>query len=383
MKGAEIRESQISVRNVLTVCLTVLGVATVVYIVMQTRLAITLTIGATLLAVALNHAVSALERRGVRRSLAIAAVMFTLLLVFSGIALVVIPAAVSQGKALVSQAPHLIAKAKQTYLYETLDARFHIDEQLQTLGLANGNLQRALDPAFRVIGGAVSVFVAFITIFFLTIFMLVFGPTLVRAFLSEALVHRERYERILKKIYDSIGGYLAGLMLIASVNACVTTIFLAINQVPFFLPLGITSGLMSLIPYVGPAVMAILTSAISLVTGGPWHAMASAIYFIVYGQFEGQVLSPIVYRRAVKVNPLIALLSALFFIELAGIPGAIVAVPAAAAGQILLREYLAFRRERMSLDPAENPSREQSSGESATLPPTFRRSAHDRTDRAR
>ncbi len=366
MKAAEIRESQISVRNVLTVCLTVLGVATVVYIVMQTRLAITLTIGATLLAVALNHAVSALERRGVRRSLAIAAVMFALLLVFSGIALVVIPAAVSQGKALVSQAPHLIAKARQTYLYETLDARFHLDEQLQTLGLASGNLQRALDPAFRVIGGAVSVFVAFITIFFLTIFMLIFGPTLVRAFLSEAIVHRERYERILKKIYDSIGGYLAGLMLIASVNACLTTIFLAINQVPFFLPLGITSGLMSLIPYVGPAVMAILTSAISLATGGPWHAMASAIYFIVYGQFEGQVLSPIVYRRAVKVNPLIALLSALFFIELAGIPGAIVAVPAAAAGQILIREYLAFRRERLSLDPSVGASPRPSEAGGAT-----------------
>lgn len=351
MNTAGASESQISVKTVLTVCLTVLGVATVVYILMQTRVAMTLTIGAALLAVALNHAAHALERRGVKRSLAIAAVMLMLLLAFSGVAVLVIPAALSQGKALIDQAPQLIANAKHTYLYQTLDARFHIEEQLQSLGIANGNLQRALEPAFKVFTGAVSVFVAFLTIFFLTIFMLAFGPRLIRAFLAEVVSpeHRERYERILEKIYNSIGGYLAGLILIASVNACLTTVFLAINQVPFFLPLGIMSGLMSLIPYLGPAVMAVFTSVISLATGGPWHALATAVYFILYGQFEGQVLSPIVYRRTVKVNPLIALLSALFFVELAGIPGAIVAVPAAAAGQIVLRELLVMRRERQTL----------------------------------
>ncbi len=373
-RKAEFRESQVSVKTVLTVCLTVLGVATVVYIVLQTRIAITLTIGAVLLAVALNHAVQALERLGARRSYAIAAVMLMLLMVFAGIGMVVIPMALTQGKALIDQLPQLIAKAKETYLYETLNARFHIEEQLKMLGVADGNLQGALAPAFKVIGGAVSVFVAFITVFFLTIFMLAFGPRVIRAWLSEATAQRrERYERVLGKIYTSIGGYLAGLVLVASVNACLTTLFLAINQVPFFLPLGITSGMMSFVPYLGPVVMAVCTSTISLATGGPWHALATAVYFIIYGQIEGQILSPIVYRQTVKLNPLIALLSALFFLELAGIPGGLVAVPAAAAGQIVLREFLRMRRERMNLGSSIAPSASsgppQSPGESGGATP--------------
>ncbi len=353
--GAEPTSSKISVKNVLTVCLTVLAVATAVYIVSQTRLALTLTIGAALIATALNHLVDLSERFGTRRPAAIALVMVTLLVVFTGIALVVIPTAIDQGQALVKQAPVLIAKLRTTPFYQALDSRFQLDERLAGVWeLGAGNLQAALAPALRAISGALGLFGAFITLFFLNIFMLAFGGRVVRAALGEALpTRRERYQRILNKIYTSMGGYIAGLLFIASVNACCTTIFLAINKVPFFLPLGIISGLLSLIPYVGPAVMAISTSIISLVTGGMWHAVASAVYFILYGQFEGQVLSPIVYRRVVELNPLIAVLSVLFFVDLAGIVGAVIAVPAAATGQILLREFLAIRRERLGLSPPE------------------------------
>jgi predicted PurR-regulated permease PerM len=354
-------KSQVSVKTVITVCATVLGIAILVYIASQTKAAITLTVGATLLAVALNHLVDALERRGFRRPLAIATVMVGLLVVFAGIGLLVIPIAVTQAKALINQAPQLIAKIKDTYLYASLNERFHLDEQLTTLlQLGTGDFQAAVERVLRAAGTAVSVVVTSITIFVLTIFLLVFGGRMVHGFLAEINpLHRERYERILDKIYDSIGGYLAGLLLIASVNACFTTIFLAINKVPFFLPLGITSGLLSLIPYLGPAVMAISTSLISLVTGGVWRTVITAGYFILYGQFEGQILSPLVYRRAVKVNPLVALLSVIFFVDLAGILGAVVAVPAAAAGQIIIREFLAFRRERLGSN-AEDASREPS-----------------------
>jgi len=353
--GAEPTQSTISVRNVLKVCFTVLGVAALVYFVMQTRLAVTLTIGAALIATALNHGVEALERLGARRPAAIAVVMVTLLVVFIGIGLLVIPTAVEQGQSLIRQAPQLIAKFRQTYFYETLNARLQLDERFATVWqLSAGNLQGAVEPALKAISSAVGVFLAFLTLFFLNIFMLAFGGRLVSAALAEATpARRERYQRILTKIYDSIGGYIGGLLLIASVNACCTTVFLAINRVPFFLPLGITSGLLSLIPYLGPAVMAIFTSLISLVTGGVWHAVASASYFILYGQFEGQVLSPMVYRRAVKLNPLIAVLSVLFFVDLAGIPGAVIAVPAAATAQVLVRELLAIRRERLKMSVTE------------------------------
>ncbi len=77
--------STVSVKNVLIVCFTILGVATLVYAVMQTRLALTLSIGAALIATALNHLVEKVEKLGVGRPLAIAIVVVTLLVVLVGI----------------------------------------------------------------------------------------------------------------------------------------------------------------------------------------------------------------------------------------------------------------------------------------------------------
>ena len=70
---------------------------------------------------------------------------------------------------------------------------------------------------------------------------------------------------------------------------------------------------------------------------------------MIYGQLEGNILGPLIFRRTVNVNPLIVLLSIIFFSEIAGITGAIMAVPVTAATQILLRELLRIRRERLDL----------------------------------
>jgi len=78
--------------------------------------------------------------------------------------------------------------------------------------------------------------------------MLIFGGRVIRAALVEARPERRQvYESVLHKIYRSIGGYLSGLTLICTINATLTTTFLAINRVPFFLPLGILSGASSTI----------------------------------------------------------------------------------------------------------------------------------------
>jgi predicted PurR-regulated permease PerM len=124
--------------------------------------------------------------------------------------------------------------------------------------------------------------------------------------------------------------------------------------VPFFLPLGILSGASSTIPYAGPFVTGTLISLIALVTGGGWHGIASAIYFILYGQLEGNVLSPLIFRRTVHVNPLVVTVSVLFLGEVAGIIGAIVAVPVVAALQIILREILRERRQQLDLQRSAN-----------------------------
>jgi len=180
--------------------------------------------------------------------------------------------------------------------------------------------------------------------------MLIFGGRVIRAALAEARAERRPiYENVLRKIYRSIGGYLSGLTLICTINATLTTTFLAINRVPFFLPLGILSGASSTIPYAGPFVTGTFISLLTLVTQGVWHGLACGIYFVLYGQLEGNVLSPLIFRRTVHVNPLVVTVSVLFLGEMAGIMGAIVAVPVVAALQIIGREILRERREQLNL----------------------------------
>ena len=116
---------------------------------------------------------------------------------------------------------------------------------------------------------------------------------------------------------------------------------------PFFLPLGIVAGCSSMIPYAGPIVAGTGISLIALFTLGFWHGIASGVYFIVYGIIEGNVLGPLIFRRTVHVNPLVVTLSILFLGEIAGIMGAIIAVPVVATLQIVLREVLRMRREQL------------------------------------
>jgi putative heme transporter len=200
------------------------------------------------------------------------------------------------------------------------------------------------------VGGVLTAVGAAITIAFLVVFMLVFGGRLVEVALREARVERRAvYVEMLHKIYQSIGGYLGGLMLICLCNATLSTTFLAIDGVPFFLPLGILAGLSSMVPYAGPLAVGTLISLIAFATKGTWHGVAAAIYFVTYGQLEGNLLGPLIFRRTVHVNPLVVMLSVLFLGELAGVMGAIVAVPIVATLQIIVRELLHIRREQLAL----------------------------------
>jgi predicted PurR-regulated permease PerM len=347
----EVRPSQVTFKTVFTISFGVLVVALLVSAVAHALVAVTLIGAAAMIAIALDHAVVLLTRRRVRRPLAIAAVTLTLLALVVALALTVIPPAVSQGKQLAQDAPHFIHSARGSGLFRTLDAHFHLASYVENVEHRFPEmLAGAATPILSALGGLLTGVGALVTISFLVVFMLIFGGRLLRAALNESRPeHLAMYEDLLHKIYQSIGGYLGGLTLICLINGTLTTSFLAIDGVPFFLPLGILSGLSSMVPYAGPLVMGVAISLIAFLTGGSWHGVAAAIYFIVYGQLEGNVLGPLIFRRTVHVNPLVTTLSLLFLGEMAGIIGAIVAVPVIATLQIVLREILRVRRERLQL----------------------------------
>src|SRR5438094_3036667 len=336
--------SQVTLKTVFTVCFGVLAVTALVFFLLRTQVSVTLSLGAGMLAVAMNHAAEALTRRGLPRKVAVPAVVVTLLALSAGLSVMLIPPVASQAKALFAAAPMLWQKIQQTRLFLALDAHFDLAEQFrQAVPTAAG----AVAPVLTAIGGLLSAMAGLVTLLLLAIFMLLFGRGLVVATLAEASPpNRRRYERVVEKVYGSVGGYVGGLIGICSINATLTTIFLAITGMPFFLPLGIMSGASSAIPYAGPLVAGSSITLLALITGGPLKAVATGIYFIVYGQLEVSLFSPLIFRNTMYVTTIITTLAILFMAEFMGLPGAIIAVPAAATAQIVIREILSLRKER-------------------------------------
>lgn len=345
-------ESPRSVSKTAAIVISVMvGAAVLLYVLVEARTAFAYIAVAAFLAGALNHTVEWLCHRGFRRGLAIAAIISALVGLLLGVMLLLIPTAARQGKQLIQNAPEILKDVRESGFYKRIDNQFDLSAQIQRLETElPKTLEKGLDPAIKALTSVFNVAAGSITIFFLTIFMLVFGGALVRAALHEATpARRVRYRRVLDKVYNSVGGYLAGISFVCLVNGTLTGIVLATLRVPFFLPLALMSGLSSLVPYAGPVVMGTTVTLITLATVGLWKAVIVGAYYILYGQLEGNVLAPLVFKRTVHVNPLVSIMSLVIFGELAGVTGAIAAVPLAAMGQVVVREILLLRREKLRL----------------------------------
>lgn len=343
--------SQVTVKTVLTVAFTVLGIVFGVYVLSRTLVSLGVVVAAALIAVAIDHGVKALERHGWKRSWAIAALLLALVGLLVGIGWLVVPEAVSQVQQLVAKLPDLVDNLRGSPFFRALDTRFGIGRMLEGRAaptLPEGAVETSVRAVRFLLGGSIVV----LTLGFSVIFMLVFGGGLVRRLLEEAVPsHRERYERFVHRVYEAVGGYIAGLSILALAHASVNTVALGIFGLPFFLPLGLASGLFSFVPFVGAILVGTFMGVIGLATGGIWLGLGVVAWYILYQQIENHLFAPLVYKRTVQLNPLVALLAVVFVGEAAGIVGAVFAVPLAAVGKILLQEILRFRRERLDVPP--------------------------------
>jgi predicted PurR-regulated permease PerM len=341
--------SQLTLRTAFTACFAVVATAAAVLFVLETRVALTLTVAAMMAAIALDHVVRRMEMRGLRRGSAIALTTLSVALLIIGLMLVVVPVAIRQLQELIVATPRILDSLRCASWFAFWNERFGVEERLKD-GFSGAFGPR--DAANHILGAVTSALGAvagFVTVLALTVFMLVFGGGLVRRLLAVApAVDRPRWENVLAKSYTAVRGYFGGILFICSINATLTIAVLKLTGAPYFLPLGLLSGFSSLVPYAGPIFTGAFITLVTLATGGAAKALIALGYFLLYGQLEGNVLGPFVFRRTVHLDPLVTLLAVLFLAELLGVAGAVVAVPAVAVAQIFVRELLAARRDHLS-----------------------------------
>lgn len=346
--------SRLNLKTVLTACSGVTLFAAALFVLWHTRLALLLTVLGVLVAVPLDHAVRRLERRGVRRWHAVTGVLAALVALVVGLLWLIVPAAAAQLGALTEDGPRLLDDIRQSDIYQHLSRHVDLDRVVESgkeeVREHPEELAQTAFSAMQVVGGAAA---GLLAVLVLASFMLVYGSSVVR-WLVELTVpeHRPRYRRALERIYHAIGGYIAGAFTLVCLNTLATTLFLMLLGVPYFLPLGVLSGLGSLVPILGVTVSGLAIALVAALSAGPWVGVAALVYVVIYQQIENHLLEPLVFWRTVRLNPLMTVLAVLFLGELGGLAGAVLAVPALAVMKIVGGELLAIRAEQLDLPPA-------------------------------
>ena len=332
-------------RIVLTVIVCVLAL----YLIYLLRRPLTWIFIAGFLASALSGPVNFLQRR-MNRGLAVAAVYAGLVLVPVLIVASLVPPIVQQGNNLAESLPGYVRDLSDVVqrnqqlreLEHDYDITGKLEEQATKLPARLGDAAGVLSD----IGvGVINSVFAGITIIVLSLFMLNSARGWLDAFADRYPPDRARW---LKRLYDriraTVGNYVAGALLQATVAGVTSYIMLLILGVPFALPLAVIVFLLDLVPLVGATLGAIIVGIVTVFSDFPVDTVIWAIYAIIYQQVENSVIQPRIQSRALQLDPLVVLISVLFGSTVAGVLGALLAIPVAASIQITIREYVTLRR---------------------------------------
>src|SRR3954463_8031457 len=335
-------------RTIVTAAALLVAVGVVLWVVWVARRVLVWTFVSAFLAVALSPAVDAIQRRGLHRRGAAAAVVYLVLIaIIAGLGALFIPTLVKQTNDLVDAAPGYVKDltAGRGPL-GFLETKYHVVERVQDAvkGNGSGRLAGGATAALDVTRSVITFVAGVVTILFMTFFMLLEGAAW-RDRLIALLPARiqPRAHGMASEIGRTIGGYITGNLLISAIAGFFTTIVLLAVGVPFALALGLLVAILDLIPLAGATLGAIVVTLVAL-TESLTSALIVLAFFIVYQQLENHLLQPIVYGRTVKLSPLAILVSVLIGAEVAGVIGALGAIPVAGTIHIVIVDWLAHRR---------------------------------------
>jgi predicted PurR-regulated permease PerM len=192
--------------------------------------------------------------------------------------------------------------------------------------------------------GVLTAVAGVVAIAFLTFFMLLDGRRLVERFYNFLPDRsRPRWRRIGTEIYRTVGGYVTGNILISVIAGVASAIVLFSLGSNYAIALAVVVAVLDLIPLAGATLAAVLVSTVAFVELGWIKGVIVIVFFVVYQQLENHILQPIIYGRTVQLTPLVVLVSVLIGAELAGVLGALAAIPVAGIVQAVGREFLSHR----------------------------------------
>ena len=348
--------NSLSTRTIVRVFFTLVALAILLYVLYLVRSTLGLIFIAVFLAIALGPAVDKAKRPHVPRPAAILVVFLMLFLTIFVLGLLVVPPVVSEVQALADDVPNYIQDARKNSTLREYDDKYDITAKLEEQAASlPSRLADAAGALQSVTVGVFSTLIQLITVLTITFFLLLDGGRIVNFGLAQMRPEAQgRFRTMAGEVYRSTGGYVAGALLLASACGVSTYVVLSLLGVAFAVPLSVLMAFLALIPLVGATLGGVIVALVTLFSDFPTDTLVWVVFVIVYQQFENSVLQPLVYRRAVNLHPLAVIVAILVGSSLLGVLGALVAIPIAAAVQIILKDVWAQRRSNL-VDPAGTP----------------------------
>jgi predicted PurR-regulated permease PerM len=333
----------------------VLATVVALFLLVEVRRTLIWLVVAAFFAVALYPVVNWLESRvsWCRRSLATLAVYLLVFLVLGGlVAAFAVPLA-HQSTTFADQLPGLINDAKAGRgpvgsLLQRTNALQYVQQNQDRIRQMASSLTT---PAAGVLRGVATGIAGAVTIFVLSYLMVLEGPKMTETTLNIlSPQHRDRARRVGTDCAKSVTGYISGNLLISVICGVLTYIVLKVMGVPFAGLISLFVAIVDLIPLVGATLGAVVATIAGFIHSVP-AGIVLIIFFVVYQQLENHLLQPVILSRTVKLNPLTVLVAILVFVELAGVLGALLAIPFAGIVQVIIRDVWDHRRGGLKPEP--------------------------------
>jgi predicted PurR-regulated permease PerM len=301
---------------------------------------------ALFLAVGLEPAMSWLLQTRMPRGMAVLIMALAVVGVIGGFLALAIPPLVAQVTQFVHNLPTYVAQMHDhSTALGRLDARFHIQQHVTT-AVHSTNPTSIVTGALSAGEFALTVTGSVFTVLILTVYLSFDLPRIRR--LAYRLTPASRRARVIligDEISAKVGRYVMGNLFTSLIAGVGTFIWLFAFGVPYPIVLALMVAIFDLIPVVGSTVAGVIVSLIALTVSLP-VAIATAAFYVVYRLLEDYIIVPRVIGHAVSVPATATILAVLVGAAVGGIIGAVVAIPAAAAVDILLRETVFPRLDR-------------------------------------
>ncbi|HEY5887518.1 MAG TPA: AI-2E family transporter [Acidimicrobiales bacterium] len=327
-------------RSAALACAGVVGLVAVFAIASATSRTLTWVVIGLLLALAMDPLVDRIQEvLGLRRGVAVGCVLASFFLALTLVALLLGPETARQARTLSEDLPEVVGQLGDLPVVGDTLQRNDVPQKVEnwlndlpeTLAGPDANLG---DRAESILSGLL----AAMSTGLIVIMLLLDGDRLVGAF--QRLTpdrHRHRIDRAGRQFYEIVGRYFAGSLFVALLHGLyVLTIGLVLG-VPLAPLLGLWAAVASLIPQIGGALAGAPFVLLGF-TEGATTGVICLIAFVLYLNFENHILSPIIVGEAVNLSAPTTMVGAIVGASVAGVPGALVAVPLLGAGKAIYLE---------------------------------------------